>query len=50
MAEVVEGIFEFCWEFGIECAYRKWGLLGGVAAFLAPFLIVAAIIAVAFSI
>jgi hypothetical protein len=50
MAEVVEAVFEFCWEFGIERAYRKWGWFGVTAALLTPFLIAAAIIAVALSI
>ncbi|WP_168844960.1 hypothetical protein [Sphingomonas sp. S2M10] len=50
MAEIVEPVLQFFWEFGIGRAYRKWGWLGGVAAFLAPFLIVAAMIGAALSI
>lgn len=47
MAEVVGAVFQLCWEFGIESAYRKWGWFGGVAAFLAPFLFTAGILAIA---
>ncbi|WP_167693134.1 hypothetical protein [Sphingomonas azotifigens] len=50
MAEVVGAVFEFCWEFGIERAYRRWGWFGGVAAFLAPFLTAAGIIAIALNV
>jgi hypothetical protein len=48
MADIAEAFFRHFGEFGIESAYRRWGWLGGSAAFLAPFLIVAGLIAIAF--
>lgn len=50
MAEIVGAVFEFCWEFGIERAYRRWGWFGGVAVFLVPFMIAGATVAVALNI
>jgi hypothetical protein len=48
MADIAEAFFRLCWEFVVESAYRRWGWLGGLAAFLAPFLIVGGLIAIAF--
>jgi hypothetical protein len=46
MADVIELVFQCFWEGGVEFLYRRWGWPGAIAAILAPFVIVGAMIAV----
>ncbi|WP_156404859.1 hypothetical protein [Sphingomonas sp. Root241] len=47
MGWVAEFLIQGFWESLVEAAYRKWGWVGGMVAFAAPFLLIGLIIAVA---